>query len=125
MIWSKRFSYKYLSKNYGYIKSRKVVENKIALEYSKQLEDIGLSIKSVKSIEWDNKTKNIKINILIGRCKHLYFDQYNKAACSMYKHRPEDCRKYMCGKVRKKIALDRYKKNKNMTISLFLENNVF
>ena len=111
MIWRKQFSFRRALELTKGITNKKDVEKTLISYYKKHLHNIGVPVKEIYPLKWDKENKTVTIEAKVGKCKHLAVTDDNKAVCLNYKNRPNECRDYLCKKIREKILLEKVKEN--------------
>lgn len=99
----KRFGFTEAYKLTSGIKTKSKIEKSVVTDYKKYLHKNGVPVKKLHDLLWDKDTKTITVQMETGRCQYLRFAKDNKAICTIYAKRPDECRAYLCKKVRAKV----------------------
>jgi Fe-S-cluster containining protein len=125
MIWRKRFDIKEVFHIVKQPHTKKNIEESLVEYYKLYLWKKGLPVEKVLPIEW-SKDKII-VQVRAGRCKYLAFTTDNKAICLNYKNRPNECRNYLCKKVKEKVMMEKVKESERAAKSvksIYWENKI-
>ena len=103
LVWMKRFGFTEAFNLTRGSKTKSKIEKSVVANYRKYLQKNGVPVKKLHDLLWDKNTKIITVQMETGRCKFLRFAKDNKAICTIYTKRPDECKTYLCRKVRNKI----------------------
>ncbi|MFO8016149.1 MAG: hypothetical protein R6U32_03530 [Candidatus Woesearchaeota archaeon] len=107
MQWKKKYSFDDAFSLVSMPASKADVEEALTRKYREYIESKGLPVEKMHPPEWDRKNRKIQVKAKAGRCIHLDFTEDNKAICLNYHNRPNECRNYLCKKVKQKIMTEK------------------